>query len=277
MDSEFLRFLTKKEHLINDLQTGFDLRKHPISFRPPLSKIIPALIPFWKEKNLYPELTEKYDSCGENDFFIWFGNRLNNDQKFNYGISYLTNQVNHAEINMKCFTELRDNQKLHSNHKMYFGSYGIALTHEWMKSNNGDRIIYVGDESEVTSRIARVLAMLNSFGTSQTVINSMFDILAFTEIEGNSHEYEWRIVGNHHYAGGSHGNHPNNIPFTVNDIVAIYVEKEEEKSELIEVLKNKAKNEGVTKIPQIYLADDVYLSDDEQDRIDNILYRRTKT
>jgi hypothetical protein len=279
MKSNFIRFVNQKKYLIDDIRKGFKLRKHSISFQPSLSTILPSVIEFWKELNLKPkyadEIVKAYDEYSDNDFNNWLANKLTSDKNFNAGLSFGMSQIRNAEIKMKCFTELRDNQKLNTNHKNWFGGYGISFSKEWIMKNRGDRVIYVDRNSELTNRIGRILSMLFSFNPCSSIIKSAFDVLSFTEIEGNSHEYEWRIVGNHEFAGNSYGDHPDLIPFKNDDITGIYVEHENEIDEFLKILKDKSDIEENKRIPQIYLNEDVFLSEEEQKAIDRIHGRRS--
>jgi len=277
MNSKFIRFLHKKEHLLFDIKNGFNLNFHQIEFRPSIAMILPSLISIWKDKNIsspaIQSILSKYSELDENIFFNWLVDEMRENHNFNYDVSYLTSQVKSAQIKMKCFTELRDNQKIHPNHRQWFGNYGICLTKEWMKNNNGDRIIYVDRKSEVTNRIGRVTSMLFSALDGSDAIKSVFDILAFTEIEENSHEYEWRIVGNHNYAGKSYGDYPNNVRFTNDDIAGIYVDSNCDIEEFTKVLEEKKQREGSLSIPQIYLSDEIFLTDEEIRKVESIYMR----
>jgi len=280
MNSIFIRFLENKNHLINDIKEGFVLRGQPIQFKPSIYKILPSLISFWKNKNIKSShiqpILDSYYKLSEVEFWDWLVREMKENPTFNMNLGMMTNQINSATIKMKCFTELRDNQKLHLNHRIFFGNYGISLTKEWIKKNNGDRIIYVDTCSEITNRIAKLMSMLSSIFNGKDVINAIFDILSFTEIEENSHEYEWRIVGNHHFAGKSYGNYPDNISFTNDDIKGIYVKQQSDIKEFINILEEKRKIEGSASIPQVFLTDDIFLTMDEIKEIENIHKRHRK-
>jgi len=278
MNSTFVRFLKNKGHLLNDISDGFELREHPIKFKPSMHTVLPSLLDLWMDKkvssSVISPIVKKYNELDRKSFWNWFVDEMKNNQIFNLNVNYITTQINDAKIKMKCFTELRDNQRLHANHRNWFGDYGIALTEKWIKKNSGDRIIYVDNDSEITNRIGRLMSMLFSVVDGKDVIKSVFDVLSFTEIEGNSHEYEWRIVGNHNFAGASYGNYPNTISFSTDDIVAIYVENEQDVEQFVKALTEKKKQEGSTNIPQVILSEKIYLSDEEVKEIDDIHARR---
>lgn len=277
MNSTVIRFVEEKEFLIDDIQNGFVLRTHPISFKPSIPFLLPSLVSFWKDKGITSEFIDlivtNFDKLNEDKFCNWFIQKIASDDDFEFKFSYITTQIRDANIKMKCFTELRDNQKMHPHHRNYFGDYGVSLTIDWIKKNRGDRVIYVDKDSETTNRIARLMSMLFSSVDGKDVRKSVFDVLAFTEIEGHSHEYEWRIVGNHNIGGKSYGDYPEKIPFSNNDIVAIYVKESSEIDVFEELLENKRKKEGGKKIP-IYLTDDIYLTIDELLKIEKIYARR---
>lgn len=279
MKSKFIRFVKDKNHLIDDIKNGFILREHDIRFRASLSTILPPLIDFWSDKNISSDIIDpikkQYNNLDADSFWKWLGNETDTNNLFNLKLGYITTQINSAKIKMKCFTELRDNQKMHPNHSLWFGEYGIVLPKEWIKKNNGDRIIYVDKDSEITNRIAMLSSMLfSSTLEGRGVITAIFDVLSFTEIESNSHEYEWRIVGNHNFAGKPYGDYPDTIPFLIKDIITIYVKEPEDIDIFKKALEKKASTEGCTKIPDIQLSEKIFLTTEELKEIDNIHTRR---
>lgn len=278
MNSIFIRFLKNKNHLLNDIKNGFVLWEHGIKFNPSFYSILPSLISFWTNKNIssvtIQPILNKYNELGVEKFWLWFVKTMEEDANFNANLSYITTQIKSAKIKMKCFTELRNNQKMHPNHKMSFGDYGIALTNEWIEKNNGDRVIYVGSNSEITNRMGRLMSMLFSSVNGVDVIKAVFDVLAFTEVVDNSDEYEWRIVGNHNYAGKSYGDYPGIINFINDDIAGVYVKEEEDIEEFRKVLEEKKQREGSSSIPQISLSSKIFLTNADLQSIAKINTRR---
>lgn len=278
MESKFIRFVKEKDYLIDDIVNGFVLREQNIHFRPSIYTIMPSLVEFWKEKGISYEIIDRiminFQSMNEPTFWKWLVEEMQADNMFNLNLSYIMTQINRAKIKMKCFTELRDNQKLHPNHRAWFGDYGICLSSNWMRNNRSDRIIYVDPDSEVTNRIGRLMCMLLSVVDGKSTIKAIFDVLAFTEISGNSHEYEWRIVGNHNFAGKSYGTFPDVINFSNDDIIALFVKTQDEVDELLEILKRKQHAEKSKNIPHVILTDSIFLNDEELKEIENIYNRR---
>lgn len=278
MNSKFIRFVTDKNYLIDDISNGFTLREHPIKFRPSVYALLPSLVEFWLDKKLSSRvidpIVKNFKSMPGDSFWKWFGNELENNNIFNLDVSHIFTQIRTAKIRMKCFTELRDNQKLHPNHKHWFGSYGICFTSDWMKRNAADRIIYVDNDSEITNRIGRLTSMLSSSFDGKSVIKAVFDVLSYTEISDNSHEYEWRIVGNHHFAGKSYGDYPDVIKFTNDDIICIFVPNENEIDEFVKLLEIKKNSENSKSIPLVKLMDTIFLTDNELEEIKNVHGRR---
>ncbi|MFZ5631205.1 MAG: hypothetical protein ACOY5B_18895 [Spirochaetota bacterium] len=279
MISKFIRFVTDKDHLMDDIENGFRLREHKITFRSSLSTILPSLIEFWENSKIssreIDEIKQMFRTLNESDFWQWLADKMQQDIDFNLHLSLFTTQMRDARIKMKCFTELRDNQKLHPHHRDYFGSYGIALKRDWLLRNHGDRIIYVDKNLEVTNRIARLTSMLSSSGLStKDTMKAMFDVLSFTEIEDHSHEFEWRIVGNHHFAGQSYGNYPDIIPFSCEDVLCVFTPNANEVTEFDAKLRAKAAAEGISQIPEVRLTDSIFLTSQEVVEIENIFGRR---
>ncbi len=273
MESIFIRFLREKSHLLDDINNGFKLREHPISFKYDWLSVLPSLIEFWKSQNQsHPSIIniiDNFENLSLQNFHLWFLNELRNNKSFDGDISFLF-VLYKAKIRMKCFTELIDNQKLHPHHKESFGKYGIALSHRWMMKNHGDRVIYISNNSEITNRIGRLLTMISSTAQFKHAIKSIFDLLSFTEISENSHEYEWRIVGNHFFGGKSYGDYPDIIPFSINDIEGIFVPKKQDVVALTKVLQEKQEREKSSIIPPIYLTDSVFLTKKEVHQINVI-------
>lgn len=255
MDSKFVRFVNNKDFLIDDILNGFRLREHSISFRPSLYDLMPNLIEFWNttgNKSKYiEEIVDNFYKQDLESFWKWCTLKLESDTDFNFHISIYFNLINNALIKMKCFTELRDNQKIHQTHSTKYGKYGIAFRKEWMIKNKADRVIYVHTNSEVTNRIGRLFTMLTSNFYNKHTILSIFDLLALTEVEEHSHEYEWRIVGNHNYAGKSYGNYPDIISFSTEEIERIYVENDSDIDQFENIINEKNIKEGTNYIPLI--------------------------
>lgn len=255
MESRFIRFVGDKDFLIDDLLNGFKLREHKIEFRPSVYNLMPDLVDFWKlteNKSKYiDEIIENFENSNIDEFWLWYCNKIKSDIHFDIHTSIYFNIINSAKIKMKCFTELRDNQRIHQIHTEKYGKYGITFKKDWMIRNKADRVIYVNVDSEITNRLGRLFSMITSNFHNKHTILSIFDLLALTEIEEHSHEYEWRIVGNHNFAGKSYGNYPDVIPFSTQEIECIYVENESDINLFENIINMKNKNEGTNHIPPI--------------------------
>jgi hypothetical protein len=288
MEKSFLiRFETERTHLESSILNGFQIFRSPIKFLPSTFEVTKVLVEYAdKIGRKTPELSWLIDQKklhGYSDIF-WHGfvQKMNSDTQFKLGLSKFLNLATGAEINMKCFTELRDNQKIDTFHTGYFGVFGIALTKSWAIRNGASQVIYVDKDSFLTNALARLFSIYNlsahtgSKGFSEHALRAFFDVWSLFEIGDHSHEYEWRILGKDIIIGNPTGfeDRPNTLPFELKDILGIFVPSEDI-NYFRDVLKRKSDLEtSSSSIPEVIDIREILLSDQEREIIKNIFTRK---
>jgi len=198
--------------------------------------------------------------------------------------SALVNMAGSGDVEMKCFTELRDNQKIDSAHTGYFGEYGIAMKPDWASRNGAGQVIYVNPESFLTTALGRLSAIYNSsahFGKgggkwSFHALRAFFDVWSFFEVSEHRYEYEWRILGKSSFVGNPEGFEvrPSTIGFSLRDMLGLFVPRSD-LDHFRRVLEDKAKVESVSPslIPPVREVGSVLLSDAERSAVADIFRR----
>lgn len=283
----FITFTKNLDHFKNNIQEGFILQGHPVSFTPSISELIKGLMPFWEEYDIEGEtisslrnLLKKHGGLN-NEYWGELGKKMTDDFKYNASLSLLLNNIKSASIAMKCFTEVRDNQKINPQHTGYFGEFGIMMKREWIIKNGGSPVIYVDKDIKLTNVLGINLSMsktLDDCVKTLTGIKSLrnfktlFDLLSYVEVSDHHFEYEWRIVGEHSFAGKPSTKKKKRITFDFADIAALYVPNQERKEHMIKFLDSI--NDKKESLPQVYLTKDILLSKEEIESINKIYSRR---
>lgn len=154
---------------------------------------------------------------------------------------------------MICFTELTDGRDLHD-HRFQFGSFGVVVDSSWVGRNGGDRVVYFGDNSEVSVRLYKALAQLrirgiwvNSRGLpnpNTLDVDLMLGILGYFERRSHIGEQEWRIVGECQTP-------MDNIRISVADIETIYVPDDGWLAHFRQIADELAIQQGVRSVPEV--------------------------
>ncbi|HEY9777686.1 MAG TPA: hypothetical protein V6C81_28245 [Planktothrix sp.] len=157
------------------------------------------------------------------------------------------------QVPMLCFTEIVGlGRDLHP-HFAVFGRYGIVLTQDWVLRNGGDRVVYIGDGRELGARLARLMGGLRLFSMFEgpqgqrlfhnEAMRLCVDFVSFVEVSHHFEEFEWRIVGRHGLMGGG-SDAGKRLPFTLNDVTAVYVSSAQDVEPVEAALAAKAKRDG---------------------------------
>jgi hypothetical protein len=163
-----------------------------------------------------------------------------------------------GQIPMICFTEVQDGRDLLA-HYMDFGAYGVVVSRSWLEANGGDRVLYMGQNSEVTRRLHRLMidfqiaGMHVQAGQALLVNSSLFpilDLLAYVQERAQLAEVEWRIAGKHGFVGGKRAT-GDRIPLPLNAIEAVLVQKDSDVKRFEEVLKSLRGAPLATGIPPV--------------------------
>lgn len=211
---KLLRMTDKLEFLIQSIEKGFEVRLHPVSF-----DINPKHLP---------------DNVAKHWAAVEF------------------------QVPMLCFAELRDVLKIADVHMDKYGRYGMCMKLEWALAHGADRVFYVAPDREFSRRLAIAIGMLGEMpenGVSyQDVYSAVLDLLSFVQPAKDQEDFEWRIVGKHHFSGEDHSSDP--IPFGIEDIEQIYVHTRSDIEIVTKALEKKAECDGHKgNLPPIYLTE----------------------
>lgn len=172
----FITFTKEFEHFTDNIKNGFLLNEHTVEFKPSTFDLLNSLLPFWDHYNIegkiiseIRQLRDKHHGIN-NGFWTEFVSKCKSDFKFNIEINLLLWQIKSAPIKMKCFTEIRDNQKINPEHAGYFGSYGVLMKEDWLLKNNGCPVIYVHNTMSLTNIIGINFVFFTGYCTSCTQI-----------------------------------------------------------------------------------------------------------
>jgi hypothetical protein len=153
---------------------------------------------------------------------------LPEDRKFvvNSGIGSIS-----GKIPMLCFTEVAEG-KVITNHGISFGNYGLVVSREWLESNGGDRVAYVGEGGMFGVLLARVLSAfkaLTLFKNEEELVlfnghftDMVLSLFSYVEKRRHLEEQEWRIAGNHGFLGGEKST-GSCLPISLKDIEFVFV------------------------------------------------------
>lgn len=287
--SYLIRFDENREHLEDSLKSGFKCFSHKVNYQPSQYEIMKVLVHYWNSlKRPFPSeinwILSEWNKHGDSTIF-WdnYNQKRKSDHLFNSNIQLIIHTAGSAEITMKCFTELRDNQKIDTHHTGYFGSYGIAMKKEWAISKGASQVIYVDKDSFLTNALGRLFAIYNSSvhigskGISFYALRAYFDVWSFFETSSHSHEYEWRLPSEHNIIGDLDGFEKRSkiINFDIDDICGLFVPKDEIDF-FIKHLKNKAISDGKPNaiIPKVNDVEDILLTDEDREKIAAIFSRK---
>lgn len=251
MSSKFLHTMRERAHLESALSNGLMLRRHPVDFNPAdtdeqWNRILEAVLPLLRQK--LHQLGRPLDQLSDTRRTTLLS-----------GLGRVRGQ-----IPMLCFTEVPEGRSLHL-HYLNFGAYGLVASRNWLERNGGDRVIYVGQDAAVSTRLHRIiashhiagihLAHIASLDETQPVYDNAsmslaLDLLAYVETRQNILEAEWRIAGDHGYMGGSH-NEGRRIPIELNDVECITVQCDTDVEEIRQVVEELGRRNGITSVPQV--------------------------
>lgn len=179
--------MKERDYLEQALTLGLMFCSHPVSYRPlpndrhEINKIV--------EEELLPLILQKVASLPGDVHLPPEVMRLFGPQTIN--------------IPMICFTEAYGARNLDEQYNQ-FGEYGVVVTHKWLEDNGGDRVLYVGSESQLTKHLCHLYwkALIGSIHKtkdnkalpSTQVTQKFLTILAYIETRKHLSEAEWRIA-----------------------------------------------------------------------------------
>ncbi len=286
-DSMFITFTQKYEHFMDNIKNGFLMNEHKVEFMPSTHDLIISLLKFWNEYKIeggtisyFRQLQEKHGGTSKS-FWDEYVERSKTDFMFSASTSLLLGQFKSAPVKMKCFTEIRANQKIDPIFSGYFGKYGILMKENWLLENGGCPVIYVSNSMNLTNILGRNLSILRTLDdcvktltkiSSSSIHGAFFDLMSFVETSANRYEYEWRVASGHSLGGESYLPKIDRLKFNLNDVHSFYVPDESAKKETLQFLK--AVDSGSSHIPYVYLTDEIVLTDRDLEQIDKIKSRK---
>lgn len=151
-----------------------------------------------------------------------------------------------------CASEVAEG-KIITNHGTNFGNYGLVVSKDWLESNAGDRVAYIGEGRMFGVLLARVLSAfraLTLFKNDEDLVlfNNYFTDMVlslFSYVEKRQHleEQEWRIAGNHGFLGGNKSTN-SYLPISIKDIEFVFVRENSEVDKFRAILDEKVKSES---------------------------------
>lgn len=215
---QFLHTMRQADYLEQALLEGLMFTDHKVSFDPFMG--LDDAAQKSAEYSL-PKLINRITSCGSNHA---------NLNALAHGLGSMSGMVP-----MICFTEVQEGRDLKL-HYLNFGAYGIVVTREWLERNGGDRVVYTGQGSELTTRLHRLFVDFQIAGVHVKDGKALFDsnhmrpilnLLAFVQGRDQLTEVEWRIAGEHGFMGGDRAS-GKRLPFRLNDIEEVVVQNDED-------------------------------------------------
>ncbi len=245
MSLSFLHSMKEKEYLLSAIENGLMFREHNVTFK--LSNDEKVLTEDFKNKI---HLVEK--QLGKS-----YSELSSREQR----IIQFTLAPQTIPVNMLCFTEL-ENRKSMENHTYEYGHYGFIFTQDFIERNNGDRVIYVGDDKAATRRLKNLIDMLcisklhyNSEGLLLNDIQAYQEIysnMCFMEPRINLKEFEWRIVQGNNVFDMLGETKSQYLHFKLDDIMHVIVNDNNEIEEVKKLLDCKKKKDNFDKkLPEI--------------------------
>ncbi len=263
-----IRFTRKIEYLCDEILNGFLIAPHKVKFQSTNMHVLNRLLHFYRNfdspNTVIQEIKEmKQANASISDF----ESKIESDPRKKAELQYILNAGATFNIWMKCFTELRDNQKINPIHTEKYGNFGISLSDNWAKSNSITPVIYHDQNDNVSTILGTFISLSRSLFTGNIDIEEyVLDLVALLQQRDDYNEYEWRYVAGHPLRKPS----SNRLIFEISDINEIFVPSLEYRNKLIEFFKI---NFDTEKLPQVSLTQNVVLSENELKEINRIKRR----
>lgn len=272
----FITFSRVERDYFDNIANGFLMSPHEVRFNPNILNIIEKSIDMWNACNFQMslireirEIYNRHDGFTDN-FLVDLTTAFEADRAFAANLGLLFQQAR-ADIKMKCFTEIRDNQKLSRYHCVGFGQYGILMKRDWMEKVGGSPVIYANRDHSIVQILARNQAMLSIFESFYSTANRnralssiacFIDILSFIQEAGHYGEYEWRVVSKSNIGPFSFFPERDRVPFEISDVYSFFAPDEESKERLLQHLRDTFTDR--TTFPEIYLTDEIIISEEDE-------------
>lgn len=281
----FITFTRVERDHFDNISNGFLMIPHEVRFNPNILNIIEKSIDMWNacnfEMSLIREIRDIYNRHGgfTDNFLVDLTAAFEADRAFAVNLGLLFQQAR-ADIKMKCFTEIRDNQKLSRYHCVGFGQYGILMKREWMERVGGSPVIYANRDHSIVQILARNQAMLSIFESFYSTENRnralssiacFIDILSFIQEAGHYGEYEWRVVSKSNIGAFSFFPERDRVQFDISDVYSFFVPDEESKDRLLQHLRDTFTDRSA--FPEIYLTNEIIISEEDERVIERLTTR----
>ncbi len=242
----FLHSMREREFLRSALEEGLMFTDHEVAYMPASS------MAEWQDLSaeFITVLQQRLAALGK----PWQTLTEERRQTLMSGIGSMRGQ-----IPMICFTEVPEGRQLWFQH-LSFGPYGVVVSRSWLERNGADRVLYVGENSELSRRLYRVISTLIASSVllskeGEPVFSShcfppILDLLACMEKRSNLAELEWRIAGHHGFHSGPRVT-GKRLPLPLADIELILAKEESEVAEIKHLLHSLSGSFSMQVLPPI--------------------------
>lgn len=240
MSLKFLHSMQKLEYLESALENGLLFTAHTVQYK--LSE---------NEEVLKNDFNIKKDSILIK-YGIVFEKLTPKEQLI---VSYMLGPIQ-SDVKMLCFTELENRNNM-SHHTAMFGNYGFIFTQDFIERNNGDRVMYFGDNSPASRQLKNIidLLMINSLHYKEDgsligdakAFKMVTNNMCFIENRKHIKEFEWRIPENLDiFKQLEKGNMERRtyLQFELSDITHIIINDKSEAEIINQLIHNKSENDN---------------------------------
>lgn len=190
---QLLHCLSQRKYLEEALENGLMFTAHPVKFDPGNSgALFDGLIPFINI--LLAPYKKRFDTL-----------EVFEQMKLRLVIGTIS-----GKVPMICVSEIPKGRHV-DNHALDFGQWAVVVSREWLEQQGGDRVIYMGNQTPVSSHLFRVAAIsilsgmkLGNQGqvlVENTALEARLALFGHIEVRDNIQESEWRIVGANGFMG----------------------------------------------------------------------------
>ena len=240
MSLKFLHSMKELEYLESAFENGLLFTPHTVNYK--LSENKEILINDFNSKKKLTLI--KHGKI--------FENLTSKEQTI---ISYMLAPIQ-SNVKMLCFTELENRDNM-SHHTSMYGNYGFIFTQDFIEKNDGDRVMYFGNNSPASRQLKNIidLLMINSLHYSEDrsligdteAFKIVTNNMCFIENRKHIKEFEWRIPENLDLFKQFENDNMNKktyLSFKLSDITHIIINDKSEAERINKLIQNKSKNDN---------------------------------